>query len=272
MKNRILVPVLAALSIGLFSSCLDDEPTNESHILILTETMDGGTEKDTEKTEEFHYTDIKLMKHTTRQLSYEQETNYDVNVYYQEDKVYTEDTFGNNAQYTLNSEGVATECNYTEIGTGRIREFIFGYTPEGYLESIRETIDGELLSSTQLSYSNGNLTASVINGHRSNYTASNHMNKHQLPCMPLMEEYPVYFHKEALYAGLLGKTTKHLVGRITPENNDTEWKDYTYEFGANDVLSLIKESLTSTGIVIDGLGKEHMTTTTQVRQIHVTMK
>lgn len=272
-KRNILIPVVAGI-VALFTSCLDDESSTENHLITFTEVIDGttGGVQNVQKSEAFYYTDIQLMKHSTRQQIEEQEVVCDVKLYYQENKVYTESTVGNHAEYTLNEEGMAQTCSYTEPASELTRQFTFGYTPEGYLENIREEINGELVSNAQLSYQEGNLTQSVIDGHRTRYQTSNHENRHQLPCLPLTETYPFHFHREAFYAGILGRPTKHLIAHATPGSSSTEWTDYTYEFGEREVLSMIKESTTSKGIVIDENKVEIEVTTVQKRRIQVTIK
>ena len=62
------------------------------------------------------------------------------------------------------------------------------------------------------------------------YEAGETINYYCLPCLDLLETYPLSFHQCALFAGILGKPTQHLVARSTPENNNNEYTTYSYTF------------------------------------------
>lgn len=71
---------------------------------------------------------------------------------------------------------------------------------------------------------------------QTNYEAGEDINYYRLPCMLVADTYPLSFHREALFAGMLGKPTQHLTTASYPEKTSdtyTERTEYTYSFDKN---------------------------------------
>ena len=71
---------------------------------------------------------------------------------------------------------------------------------------------------------------------QTNYEAGEDINYYRLPCMLVADTYPLSFHRETLFAGMLGKPTQHLTIASYPEKTSdtyTERTEYTYSFDKN---------------------------------------
>ena len=71
---------------------------------------------------------------------------------------------------------------------------------------------------------------------QTNYETGEDINYYRLPCMLVADTYPLSFHREALFAGMLGKPTQHLTTASYPEKTSdtyTERTEYTYSFDKN---------------------------------------
>ena len=80
------------------------------------------------------------------------------------------------------------------------------------------------------------------------------------------------FHNDAIYAGLLGRQSKHLIIGNTPEENKEEYTKYTYELDENEKPTGIIAKTTSTGTVIDINGNAYDETKTDTRTIGITIE
>ena len=177
---------------------------------------------------------------------------------------------GNTAIYILGSAGYATECTYKL--SDQVRKYTFTYSGE-YLTRIDEEINSTPYSSVELAYDdNGNLSHIIANGLQTNYQAGNTENLYQLPCLQVCETYPLSFHNDAIYAGLLGRQSKHLIIGNTPEENKEEYTKYTYELDENEKPTGIIAKTTSTGTVIDINGNAYDETKTDTRTIGITIE
>ena len=93
---------------------------------------------------------------------------------------------------------------------------------------------GDLISTTSPSLPNESSTG--YGELQTNYEAGEDINYYRLPCMLVADTYPLSFHREALFAGMLGKPTQHLTTASCPnEPSDTytERTEYTYNFDKN---------------------------------------
>ena len=261
MKKVVLLFITTIL---LFSCSDDDEKEktwNEINIpvptmskMVMTEVeetyMTTSTAINTIKNE-YAYTDNKLTSYTNTQSisigeEIVQELSHQVTLQYENNLVTMIDSEDNKWIYTLNEQGYATQCTYTTIS--QIRQYNFTYT-DGYLTQLHENITSingtlqpenashtlslvyqyvELISVTSPSLTNESFTDYGEN--KIMYEAGETINYYRLPCLDLLETYPLSFHQCALFAGILGKPTQHLVARSTPENNNNEYTTYSYTF------------------------------------------
>ena len=74
---------------------------------------------------------------------------------------------------------------------------------------------GDLISTTSPSLTNESSTG--YGKFQTNYEAGEDINYYRLPCMLVADTYPLSFHREALFAGMLGKPTQHLTTASCPE-------------------------------------------------------
>lgn len=200
------------------------------------------------KTEKLLFDQNQLLQHTVRQTVLESEINYEVNLTYSENKVIvaTEMTA---FTYTLNAEGYASQCIYVEPDLKR--EYRFSYSTDGYLTKVIENINNELYSTLTLTYNNGDLQSitSSLNGisNKILYEPGEQSSPYNLPCLGVLDTYPLSMHTEALYAGLLGKAPQHLTVRTSIEGNDSEYTNYTYKFDKERNLTQIHSQTTYSG-------------------------
>lgn len=224
----------------------------ESNQSILTVTEIMTTDGYVNKKETYTFNNTQLIRHFTQQKYYpEFITTYETKLDYSENTVIVTDDNGNILTYTLNDDGYATFCKYETASQIRFYDFI--YTTDNFLTRIEESIGNTFFSSLDLSYENGDLTSvtTFMNGieNKIMYTAGITANSDKLPCIPLSETYPMSTHVEALYAGLLGKTSNHLVAKTQPYGNDDEWNEYHYSINEAGNISSLKITTHYKGIV-----------------------
>lgn len=224
----------------------------ESNQSILTVTEIMTTDGYVNKKETYTFNNTQLIRHFTQQKYYpEFITTYETKLDYSENTVIVTDDNGNILTYTLNDDGYATFCKYETASQIRFYDFI--YTTDNFLTRIEESIGNTFFSSLDLSYENGDLTSvtTFMNGieNKIMYTAGITANSDKLPCIPLSETYPMSTHVEALYAGLLGKTSNHLVAKTQPYGNDDEWNEYHYSTNEAGNISSLKITTHYKGIV-----------------------
>lgn len=224
----------------------------ESNQSILTVTEIMTTDGYVNKKETYTFNNTQLIRHFTQQKYYpEFITTYETKLDYSENTVIVTDDNGNILTYTLNDDGYATFCKYETASQIRFYDFI--YTTDNFLTRIEESIGNTFFSSLDLSYENGDLTSvtTFMNGieNKIMYTAGITANSDKLPCIPLSETYPMSTHVEALYAGLLGKTSNHLVAKTQPYGNDDEWNEFHYSINEAGNISSLKITTNYKGIV-----------------------
>lgn len=224
----------------------------ESNQSILTVTEIMTTDGYVNKKETYTFNNTQLIRHFTQQKYYpEFITTYETKLDYSENTVIVTDDNGNILTYTLNDDGYATFCKYETAS--QIRFYDFTYTTDNFLTRIEESIGNTFFSSLDLSYENGDLTSvtTFMNGMENKimYTAGITANSDKLPCIPLSETYPMSTHVEALYAGLLGKTSNHLVAKTQPYGNDDEWNEFHYSINEAGNISSLKITTHYKGIV-----------------------
>lgn len=166
------------------------------------------------------------------------------------------DEMGTQRKYTLNDMGYATQCEYTS--SDQKRQYTFSYT-NGYLTQLDEEIlPGEGSSSGVVShnmtfnYHNGelisvtspSLTGETFTGYgelQTNFEAGEDINYYRLPCPQLVDIYPLSFHREAMFAGILGKPTQHLTVSSYPVQTSGSYfekTEYSYKMNDNKPVSL----------------------------------
>lgn len=261
-KIALLLCVLAMFG------CSDDEdntwkeieiPAPEISKMLFSEfcKADGLGVSDVTKTEEFHYKDTWLTDYIYTQVvsiaDLTETITNPITVQYGNNRssVTFTDDIGTERKYTLNEEGYATQCEYTSLD--QKRQYAFSYT-NGYLTQIKETLlkegsdevaatqtlsleyeQGDLISATCPSLTNESFTG--YGELKTNYEPGKDMNYYRLPCPALADTYPLSFHREAMFAGILGKPTQHLTVASYPNQTDdtyTERTQYTYSFDKNN--------------------------------------
>lgn len=265
MKKSVVLALL--LSAVLACGCSNDEggiaeepwteieiPTPAMNRMLLTEVCESSGVPDVATYEEFLYSNGWMTSHSSTQkltaddeqtiLSNQRNVQYTLNYSV---ATLTDDS-GNKRVYTLNEQGYATQCVYTS--SYQTRQYLFSYT-NGYLTQLTEEITptdgiGETTSSFKLSltYKKGDLISviapSITNEpftgyseNQTNFESGKDINYYRLPCLLLLDIYPLSFHQEAMFAGMLGKPTQHLVTRASPHvtaEGSTEQTNYTYRF------------------------------------------
>ena len=246
--------------------CSDDEekvgtevPDPEISKMLFSEfcKSDGIGVSDVTKEEEFRYEDAWLTGYTyTQEVSIADLTeiiSHSLTIQYGNNRssVTFTDEIGTERKYTLNEEGYATQCEYASLD--QKRQYTFLYT-DGYLTQVNEKImpregssDAVVAHTLSLQYDKGDLISTISpslpyessTGYgklQTNYEAGEDINYYRLPCMLVADTYPLSFHREALFAGMLGKPTQHLTTASCPnEPSDTytERTEYTYSFDKN---------------------------------------
>lgn len=264
--KKIAFLLLALLAFG----CSDDEgaiaeepwteieiPTPVMDRMLLTEVCESSGVPDVTTHEKFLYSNGWMTSHSStqkftaddeqtilsNQINFQYTLNYSI-------ATLTDDS-GNKRVYTLNEQGYATQCIYTS--DYQVRQYIFSYT-DGYLTQVTEEVtstDGisETTNSLKLSlaYKKGDLISvtapSITNEpftgyseNQTNFESGKDINYYRLPCLLLLDTYPLSFHPEAMFAGMLGKPTQHLVTRASPHvtaEGSTEHTNYTYRFNSS---------------------------------------
>ena len=231
--------------------CSDDEekagtevPDPEISKMLFSEfcKSDGIGVSDVTKEEEFRYEDAWLTDYTyTQEVSIADLTeiiSHSLTIQYENNRssVTFTDEIGTERKYTLNEEGYATQCEYASLD--QKRQYTFSYT-DGYLTQVNEKIMPREGSSDAVVAHTLSLPYESSTGYgklQTNYEAGEDINYYRLPCMLVADTYPLSFHREALFAGMLGKPTQHLTTASYPEKNSdtyTERTEYTYSFDKN---------------------------------------
>lgn len=264
--KKIAFLLLTLLAFG----CSDDEggiteePWTEIEIpvpamdrMLLTEVCKSSGVPDVTRNEEFLYSNGWMTSHSSTQkfTVYGEQTILANLINFQYTGSYSiatlTDDSDNKRVYTLNEQGYATQCIYTS--SYQMRQYAFSYA-NGYLTQVTEEVTptdgiGKTTSSLKLSlnYKKGDLisvTAPSLTNEpftdysesQTNFESGQDINYYRLPCLQLLETYPLSFHQEAMFAGMLGKPTQHLVTRVSPHvaaEGSTEHTNYTYRFNGS---------------------------------------
>ncbi|MEY8687990.1 DUF4595 domain-containing protein [Bacteroides sp. AN502(2024)] len=240
--KKIFFLFITALLLGC-----SEEPDDEHHIednrwsIVFHETIINDSYP-VYKTETFLFDRQQLIQHSVNQKALESEINYEASLTYSDHKVDVL-TEGITLSYILNDKGYATRCMYSTAS--QKREYLFSYSAEDYLIQLNETIENKPYSITTFTYDDGDLTSvtSSLNGisNTIHYEPDENENyEYYIPCLGLLDTHPVTLHIEAVYAGLLGKSPRHLTAHTSPEGNDDEYTDYTYQFDDKGIPTHIK--------------------------------
>lgn len=266
-KIALLVCVLA-----MFSCSEEDNgewreiniPAPDISSMCLTEfcPKDGKGVSDVNKTEEFFYEDSYLNGYLYTQESsiadIKDVYTHPITVEYGADRssVTLTDEMGTQRKYTLNDLGYATQCEYTS--SDQKRQYTFSYT-DGYLTELDEEIlpgeassTGVVSRSMTFNYHNGelisvtypSLTGETFAGYgeqQMNFEAGEDINYYRLPCPLLLDIYPLSFHREAMFAGILGKPTQHLTVASYPVQTSGSYyekTEYSYKMNNHKPTSL----------------------------------
>ncbi|MDR2916734.1 MAG: DUF4595 domain-containing protein [Tannerella sp.] len=201
-----------------------------------------------QKTETLYFTDGELQSGTVKQVIpyYDNYTlECESNLSYTNTVVIMTGCGGEKATYIVNKEGFAVSCNVEE--SGLLRHYEFTYRNE-YLCTVTETIDNTETFRMELFYNKGDLIKTTITRSDENNTLhfapTPEKNVSRLPLLYLTEIYPLYFHKMAIYAGILGKAPQHLIQQITQENNVSDTANYSYKFSNEYIISCDIEIIT----------------------------
>ena len=131
----------------------------------------------------------------------------------------------------------------------QVRKYTFTYSGE-YLTRIDEEINSTPYSSVELAYDdNGNLSHIIANGFANQLSGGKYGEPVSAPLPASLRNLPLSFHNDAIYAGLLGRQSKHLIIGNTPKENKEEYTKYTYELDENEKPTGIIAKTTSTGTV-----------------------
>lgn len=260
--RKIIIAALCAIT--LFS-CSDDEENRGTEIEIPMPNIskmtfsefcrsDGSGVSDVTKTEEFVFesnwlTDYNFMQETSIAGEKTILTNPIAIEYGNNRKSVTfTDEAGTQRTYTLNEQGYATHCEYTSAGQKRY--YIFSYT-NGYLTQLIENImpsegsgNAVITHTLTFTYDRGDLISVIspsltnesFTGYgelQTNFEAGENINYYHLPCPLLLDIYPLSFHREAMFARILGKPTQHLIVSSHPTqtiDNYYEETKFNYRF------------------------------------------
>lgn len=266
-KIALLVCVLAMFS------CSEEEdgewreiniPAPDISSMCLTEfcPKEGLGVSDVNKTEEFFYENSYLNGYLYTQESsiadIKEVYTHPITVEYGSDRssVTLTDEMGTQRRYILNDMGYATQCEYTS--SDQKRQYTFSYT-DGYLTQLNEEIlpgegssAGVVSRNMTFNYNNGelvsvtspSLTGETFAGYgelQTNFEAGEEINYYRLPCPLLLDIYPLSFHREAMFAGILGKPTQHLTVASYPVQTSGSYfekTEYSYRMDNNKPTSL----------------------------------
>lgn len=215
----------------------------------------------TDKSEDFYYTNNRLTKVVTTQITtttafpphIDKDTvQIEYNIIYSGERVSIVENEGSELTYTLNKEGHAEKCSLDGYGSTNTRYHNFTYTPEGMLSGIEE-VDNTFHCTYNIDYENNDIVKSTLRQYDTdfptNYITGSIENKENFPCPMIIEAYPVYFHRIAFYAGILGKLSGHLIEKAVPEGATNENTTYSYKTDTKGHVTSCIQKTTSYGYV-----------------------
>lgn len=284
--KKVAILLLAIIAFGCSEeNGTEEEPWVEINIpnpnisrMLLTEVCESNESgvPDITREEEFLYSKGWMTKHATTQkysidtefFTITRESSLDYNSNHT--LATLTDQSDNKYVYTLNDQGYATQCTYTSAY--QKRQYTFSYD-NGYLVQLTEQviptddITTEIISHTlTLNYQNGDLI-SVISPSLTNeaftdygenqiiYEAGKDINYYRLPCLQLLDTYPLSFHQTALFAGLLGKPTQHFTVYTYPKSTAEGYVEnttYTYKFDNDGKPTSLQSHTSYTGGAYSG--------------------
>ncbi len=251
MNTRTKLSLIILSFIILAVSCSKDKTylslNKFQKFSILEDLTTDDPRELTKKTETLYFTDGELQTCTVTQVIPHYD-NYTIecesNLSYANTVTMT-GCVGEKATYTLNKDGFAVSCNVEE--SGLLRHYEFTYQNK-YLSTVTETINNTETIRIELFYNKGDLIKMTETKSDDKYTLhfipTPEKNVGKLPLLYLTEIYPLYFHKMAIYAGILGKTPQHLIQQITIENNTTDAANYSYKYSNGYIISCEIEIIT----------------------------
>lgn len=226
--------ILLLLITVAFNSCNEKEVSNKTNIFSISETFRASDDPTLIDFRDYYiYQNKKLIEHTEIQTYNDNQIINRQTIGYASRSVSISDERGYQYEYTIGDNGYIYSCFLKEADTER--NFSFLYTSEGYLSNIIEavgTISGTEYKSISFEYDKGDLITAKDDGENGTtqlFTPDTLQNKDQLPFYPILETYPIYFHKAMFFAGLLGKSVKHLPKASRIKNNDNESTTYQYK-------------------------------------------
>ena len=247
LKHALAMMLCATMTLACGDEC---EPQITTMTVREYQSNDGGS---VTKVDRYIYADDRLTKHVTTQNYLEESTSREVSFTYTGNEVILESSEGNTAVYTLGSDNYAKQCTYRLSSQTRTYQFTYS---DGYLTRVEETIDGIPSMNNEFEYKDGDLIAIITGTNKLLCTPDTTGNYSKLPCLPLTETYPLSLHTDAMYAHLLGKPTRHLIGKLTPDAEDAQEKtEYTYKTDDKGRVTNIEDKLTYTGTTINIRGQ-----------------
>lgn len=269
--KKLSAILLFTVFIGGCSESNDEETPRSFNRILLTEECNGSSSYNIKKVEEYRYVDGWMTGHSITQQFIAPGANPEessrVSFVYAGDRnsVTLTDEVGTKRTYFLNADGYATDCRYESYE--QRRHYTFSYAG-GYLIRLTEELfptksseNGTLFHSLDLTYSEDNLTSvtsssfrnsptAPTNQFRTIYEAGKEKNIYAIPCLELLDTYPLSFHQQALFAGMLGKMSQHFTARSYPEQTAGKYSEstaYIYELNSQQKPTAIRKRMTYTG-------------------------
>lgn len=269
--KKLSTILLFTVFIGGCSESNDEETPRSFNRILLTEECNGTAAYNTKRSEDFRYVNGRMVSHSiTQQFTApgaEPVESSRVSLAYANDGnlVTLTDEVETKRTYSLNAAGYATECLYEAYKD--IRLYTFSYT-NGFLTQLTEELlpingsgKGILSHSLDLTYSEDNLTSvtsssfrnsptAPTNQFRTIYEAGKEKNICAIPCLKLLDTYPLSFHQQALFAGMLGKMSQNFTARSYPEQTAGKYSEsttYIYELNSQQKPTAIRKRMTYTG-------------------------
>lgn len=254
MKLFTMTLLLATVFVG-FNACSSDakeEDIDNGGAKKLTKVVNEYV--DNTRTETFAYSNGKLSKHVSFYSDRDDKEN-DLTITYNGNTVTMKgelDDHKSELTYTL-TNGLATSCKRIDLGDGEETNYTFKYS-DGYLTELLIQHPNREIQLFNYTYTNGNIEKATQRYGYENYTNetkytivySDKVNKGGIINPLLHYDLFEFGHIAAFYAGILGKSTKHLAV-FYEEKDDTSTSSYT----DNCVFALDNEGYVKTATLSD---------------------